>query len=761
MIHISNAYKKAIYGRSDWYPSARVTFLDGTVLNLGRSEFLISGNNIVDGAGTQSLPLGNVVSRKITVKLYNADDRYRVHSFLGAKITLYKSISTDIGDLTIKSGTYTVIDPESYGDTVSFSAYDDAYKLDRNYTTHLKYPLKLSEILIDSCRTCGVQLDTVHFNGEDITVKEAPTNTTHRQVIGLISMIAGGNAWMNADNHLQITDYDMTLFDGMTDLDGGWFDDPRQNYDGGQFETDVITEKYVTYSDVTGGSFGDDINEFFYDDLDWNKELYTSGSNMDGGYFDNGLELLTDDSYGIMYRSVERKQRNPYHLISKQHDGFRLRDGRTLGVHSVDTEEASGYILSDATTYYASGNNADDGTFELADNFHFLTQWKIGLTTGVENINITGVQTTDNENTYTYGTDGYILSIENSLIKDKNLLVNTVGAKLVGLTFMNFSGEHLSYPLAEFMDLAYVIDRAGKTNRTILTDITFNFLGFTQFKCSAENSVRNSSKYVSAETKAIQKSSEITEKKISKYDEAVQSLTALMTQGMGFFKTEEIKEDKSVIFYLHNKERLEDSNIIWKMVGDAFAVSTDGGKTWNAGLDSNGNAVVNVLSAVGINCDWIHSGTLTLGGYNNQNGVLSMQDSDGNEIGRWNNQGVYAKGHYVSEDSIGRKIDLHNAKIDLYSSGGKYTGYISGELDGIEARATSTDYLNIGKGYSEFNVSKRLQLLSKNQIAISANEIVINGNKAKTGTAVFSDGSYLKFVNGNLVGGRTASGTTF
>lgn len=548
MIHISNAYKKAIYGRSDWHPSARVTFLDGTVLNLGKSEFLISGNNIVDGAGTQSLPLGNVVSRKITVKLYNADDRYRVHSFLGAKITLYKSISTDIGDLTIKSGTYTVIDPESYGDTVSFSAYDDAYKLDRDYTTHLKYPLKLSEILIDSCRTCGVQLDTVHFNGEDITVKGAPTNTTHRQVVGLISMIAGGNAWMNADNHLQITDYDMTLFDGMTDLDGGWFDDPRQNYDGGQFETDIITEKYVTYSNMDGGSFGDDINEFFYDDLDWNKELYASGSNMDGGYFDDGLELLTDDSCGIMYRSVERKQRNPYHLISKQHDGFRLRDGRTLGVHLVDAEETSGYILSDATTYYTSGNNADDGTFELADNFHFLTQWKIGLTTGVENIKITGVQTTDNENTYTYGTDGYILSIENSLIEDKNLLVNTVGAKLVGLTFMNFSGEHLSYPLAEFMDLAYVIDRAGKTNRTILTDITFNFLGFTQLKCSAENSVRNSSKYVSAETKAIQKSSKITEKKISKYDEAVQSLTALMTQGMGFLRPKKSKKINQLYF---------------------------------------------------------------------------------------------------------------------------------------------------------------------------------------------------------------------
>lgn len=757
MIHISNAYKKAIYGRSDWYPSARVTFLDGTVLNLGRSEFLISGNNIVDGAGTQSLPLGNVVSRKITVKLYNADDRYRVHSFLGAKITLYKSISTDMGDLTIKSGTYTVIDPESYGDTVSFSAYDDAYKLDRDYTTHLKYPLKLSEILIDSCRTCGVQLDTVHFNGEDIIVKETPTNTTHRQVVGLISMIAGGNAWMNADNHLQITDYDMTLFDGMTDLDGGWFDDPRRNYDGGQFETDVITEKYVTYSDLSGGSFGDDINEFFYDDLDWNKELYTSGSNMDGGYFDDGLELLTDDSYGIMYRSVERKQRNTYHLISKQHDGFRLRDGRTLGVHSVDTEEASGYILSDATTYYTSGNNADDGTFELADNFHFLTQWKSGLTTGVENIKITGVQTTDNENTYTYGTDGYVLAIENSLIEDKNLLVNTVGAKLVGLTFMNFSGEHLSYPLAEFMDLAYVIDRAGKTNRTILTDITFNFLGFTQLKCSAENSVRNSSKYVSAETKAIQKSSEITEKKISKYDEAVQSLTALMTQGMGFFKTEEIKEDKSVIFYLHNKERLEDSNIIWKMVGDAFAVSTDGGKTWNAGLDSNGNAVVNVLSAVGINCDWIHSGTLTLGGYNNTNGHCAIENADGKVVGT-----LGVNGYYSNDPKDQYAIRVNNGQIDVYGSKGTLVGtvkYVQGTGDGSEGIEM---YVHSGNRYSAVSVSTNGRTaIWGDSVLVATDKLITGGTQAKTGRAVFSDGSYLDYRNGYLIGGRTASGTTF
>ena len=511
----------------------------------------------------------------------------------------------------------------------------------------------------------------------------------------------------------------------------------------------------LSHANFTRVPFGDDINEFFYDDLDWNKELYTSGSNMDGGYFDNGLELLTDDSYGIMYRSVERKQRNPYHLISKQHDGFRLRDGRTLGVHSVDTEEASGYILSDATTYYASGNNADDGTFELADNFHFLTQWKIGLTTGVENIKITGVQTTDNENTYTYGTDGYILSIENSLIEDKNLLVNTVGAKLVGLTFMNFSGEHLSYPLAEFMDLAYVIDRAGKTNRTILTDITFNFLGFTQLKCSAENSVRNSSKYVSAETKAIQKSSEITEKKISKYDEAVQSLTALMTQGMGFFKTEEIKEDKSVIFYLHNKERLEDSNIIWKMVGDAFAVSTDGGKTWNAGLDSNGNAVVNVLSAVGINCDWIHSGTLTLGGYNNTNGHCAIENASGKVVGT-----LGVNGYYSNDPNDKYAIRINNGYVEIYGGKGTLVGiveYVKSASDGSEGLSM---YAYGGSGHSSVILKNNgTTEIWGNSISINTDKLITGGRQTKTGRAVFSDGSYLDYKNGKLVGGRTASGT--
>jgi hypothetical protein len=269
--------------------------------------------------------------------------------------------------------------------------------------------------------------------------------------------------------------------------------------------------------------------------------------------------------------------------------------------------------------------------------------------------------------------------------------------------------------------------------------------------------VRNSSKYVSAETKAIQKSSEITEKKISKYDEAVQSLTALMTQGMGFFKTEEIKEDKSVIFYLHNKERLEDSNIIWKMVGDAFAVSTDGGKTWNAGLDSNGNAVVNVLSAVGINCDWIHSGTLTLGGYNNTNGHCAIENASGKVVGT-----LGVNGYYSNDPSDKYAIRINNGLVEIYGAKGTLVGIVSYVKDASDGSEGLSMYAYGGSGHSSVILKNNgTTAIWGNSISINTDKLITGGRQTKTGRAVFSDGSYLDYKNGKLVAGRTASGTIF
>lgn len=97
---------------------------------------------------------------------------------------------------------------------------------------------------------------------------------------------------------------------------------------------------------------------------------------------------------------------------------------------------------------------------------------------------------------------------------------------------------------------------------------------------------------------------------VTVYDHKMQNLTSIMLNGLGLFKTEVIAQNGSTVFYQHNKPKLEDSNVQWTMKDGAFAVSTDYGKTWNAGLDADGNAVLNALSAVGINCDWLNGGTI-------------------------------------------------------------------------------------------------------------------------------------------------------
>lgn len=89
-------------------------------------------------------------------------------------------------------------------------------------------------------------------------------------------------------------------------------------------------------------------------------------------------------------------------------------------------------------------------------------------------------------------------------------------------------------------------------------------------------------------------------------------LNTLMANAMGVFETKETNQSTGAItYYLHNKQTLASSDTIWKMTAEGFAVSNDGGTTWAAGIDAQGHAVVNVLSAIGIYADWIKSGRIT------------------------------------------------------------------------------------------------------------------------------------------------------
>lgn len=294
--------------------------------------------------------------------------------------------------------------------------------------------------------------------------------------------------------------------------------------------------------------------------------------------------------------------------------------------------------IFDGATPYASGDTADGGSFDPWDvgyvydagtftgmrDYHVFFRAK-NLTVATDDVVITGIQTTVDDTTYLYGKEGYVLTLTNQLIEgNPQDAMNRIGRLIVGARFRPFEMDHIAYPMAEFGDVCYVVDRKQNTYQSIITDVNFTFFGYTTIKCSADSPMRNSSSYYSKTTEAVVKARLNTKKQLTEYDKAVQMLTSLITQSFGVFKTEEVLEDGSAVFYLHNKPTLAESQTIWKMTADAFAVSTDGGETWNAGMDSSGNAVVNVLSAIGIQADWLRVTDLqaigaTIGGWNINN----------------------------------------------------------------------------------------------------------------------------------------------
>lgn len=348
------------------------------------------------------------------------------------------------------------------------------------------------------------------------------------------------------------------------------------------------------------------------------------------------------------------------------------RAGLNGGIFDTDNPYSSG-DTADGGSFnpWDVGDVVDGGTFNEAKDYHVF--WKAkNLTVATDDVVITGVQTTVDDETYRFGEEGYILSVTNQLVEgNPQDAVNRIGALIVGARFRPFSMDHTAYPLAEVGDVCFVVDRKQNTYQAIVTDVNFTFFGFTTLQCQADNPIRNSSKYNSQLTQAIVQSRLNTEKQITEYDKAVQMMTSIMANSMGMFETREQTENGGVIIYQHNKPTLEESDIIWRKSEMGFQVSTDGGDTWNAGMTADGNAVVNVLSAIGINFDWARGGTLTLGGQNNTNGSMTVLNASGAKIAGMDVNGILASagaiaGWEINASQIYKVIDLYD---DMSSSG--------------------------------------------------------------------------------------------
>lgn len=300
-------------------------------------------------------------------------------------------------------------------------------------------------------------------------------------------------------------------------------------------------------------------------------------------------------------------------------------------------------------TDYSSGDSVDGGTFTDARNYHNIYTQK-DLNVATDDVVITGVKvivTSKEDKTKDVnalaGKEGYVVSISDNpfISADKaQTVADYIFKKIGGMRFRPLDATLLSNPLIESGDVALVTDRKQNTYSCFISNRTFTVGSGTKISCDAENASRNSADKFSSETKAVVQARKVAQAQLSVYDKQMQLLTQLMSQSLGLFKTEQKQEDGSIIYIMHNKADLNSSNIQWKMTANGMAVSNDYGKTWNAGVDKDGNAVFNVMSAIGINFDWAHGGTLTLGGENNVSGVQYVKDAKGKTLVTLDNKGL-------------------------------------------------------------------------------------------------------------------------
>lgn len=253
---------------------------------------------------------------------------------------------------------------------------------------------------------------------------------------------------------------------------------------------------------------------------------------------------------------------------------------------------------------------------------HNLTEWK-SLTMDTSDITITGIQTTrkvkktegeketEVEETVRAGSEGYMLTVSNPLISgNEETLVSWIHEKISGVPFRRFTGDYITYPLVEFMDLAKITDWRGNTYNTFITDIDFVFFGITTLKNSAESGLRNASKYGSEDTQTNVHLQELIEQERTDRQEAIKKLGDSLNAGGGLYATYEKQPDGSAITYLHDKPTLKESKTVIKITAEAIGVSNDGGKNYLYGFVLDGDIIAKILYAHGIDADYINTGAI-------------------------------------------------------------------------------------------------------------------------------------------------------
>ena len=554
MRKLSNRWKEKVKNGMDvqYLKYADITLTDGTVLNLTSANLWQNGMEFEDSVSNDSsFDIGSAIINVLNLSINNFDGEYSDYDFEGAEVICYVGLQIENEDTSelLDSAGEQILD--STGDTI----------------------IVHKNTVIEKTRICTA------------TVVEQPEDET--------------------------VTIDLTCEDNMRKFDRN-YSDSRLKYPAtrGQIVRDACEVCGVTLQttsfdrdDYIVQNRPNDEALTFRQVLQWVAQI--------------GCQWMRCDEYGRLcigwYISINEEE-----LIIDDLGVLKTQDDSNI---SLELSSANGILSANNGTFLEN-----DGILRLfaTDEKGNVSEIKTtyGFTPHHTDVVITGVKVTeysesssDNPQTYMVGTEGYVLGISgNKLIRvgDGQTIASIISEKCVGMRFRPFESECPTDVALEAGDSLIIVDRNGKIYTSLLTTTTLKPGSGQKIACNAKSAAKNSSTQYSQATQAFVTARNMVKQEKTEREKALEEFGKRIDAATGVYTTVEPQENGSKIFYLHDKPTLAESQAIWKMTSEAWGVSTDGGQTWNGGMTVDGDTIVRILTAVGLNADWINTGAITV-----------------------------------------------------------------------------------------------------------------------------------------------------
>lgn len=642
MINVSGEFRdKLNNGNCNYLSYADITLKDGTTLNLTNDDIWNGGVTIEDAVSSGTFEVGSVVINQCTIVINNIYDKFTKYDFKEAVVRA--QLGTDLNETEfdidaddetessytpriekIKKGVYTVDDTKYNGSIITLTCIDNMGKFDRAYSeSKLEYPATLKTIVMDACDICGVTLNTPDFSHGDYIINTRPTDAavTFREVIAWCGQISGNYCRCNVNGQLELKWFNQSLLEKtLINLI------PDSLFDGGitswkavdaKIGTDTIEYKEMLSIIPNAGKTGYAVEAVPNLKLATN---YTIGGQFFMQYpEDNDVAILkilngtkeiaskeielNDGWTGFKFDFVSTSQNVSINI------GF--KGDNTLYVYKPYLEEK----IPDEIYQFNGVYNSDVATDDVVITGVNVMEKEdtVDTDSDIEEEAEDTTSSSDGYKNYQTGTAGYIISIENNeLIKDGagQTVSGFLGEQLIGFAFRKATITHISDPTLEAGDVAILTDSKFDRYKILVSSTKFNTNNSQTTSSNAESTEKNSAVRYSAATKNyVEYRKQIVQEKTDR-QKALEELKDRLNKASGTYTTIVKDSAGGQIFYLHNKPQLKDSDMIWKMTAEAWGVSTDGGKTYNAGMTVDGDTIVRYLKATGLTADVITSGRI-------------------------------------------------------------------------------------------------------------------------------------------------------